>query len=124
MGIEQDGDGDCDGRNRLGRRKVLLTVELMPDFIAGSEEEDLSCKNETLSLSLSRLWWVVRTDREVRRRGEVVKASSWRLGRRSKCTVGEIGSISTKFQPKRCCGALVSQNQLISLLARYSMDPC
>ena len=54
MGIEQDGDGDCDGRNRLGRRKVLLTVELMPDFIAGSEEEeDLSCKNETLSLSLS-----------------------------------------------------------------------
>ena len=69
MGIEQDGgDGDCDGRNRLGR-KVLLTVELMPDFIAGSEEEDLACKNETLSLSLSRLWWVVRTDREVRRRG-------------------------------------------------------
>ena len=52
MGIEQDGDGDCDGRNRLGRRKVLLTVELMPDFIAGSEEEDLSCKKETLSLSL------------------------------------------------------------------------
>ena len=72
MGIEQDGgdgDGDCDGRNRLGR-KVLLTVELMPDFIAGGEEEeDLSCKNETLSLSLSRLWWVVRTDREVRQRG-------------------------------------------------------
>ena len=115
MGIEQDGDGDCDGRNRLGR-KVLLTVELMPDFIAGSEEEDLSCKNETLSLSLS-LYLVCgglfgQIGRSGEGGGEVVKASSWRLGIDgvSECTVGKIGSISTKFQPKRCCGALVSQN--------------